>query len=103
MGNNSSSLQSRPDILLNVAETKSLMPAAEIEKISKLIDSIIKFGRNINKKNSQGLTPLMLAANFGHTSGVKTLIMLNTTVDLADNNGQTALMLASNSGQKKTF
>ena len=50
---------------------------------------------DLNKKNAQGDTPLILAAKLGRTSIAQKLIALGAEVDAEDASGRTALFLAS--------
>jgi len=50
---------------------------------------------DINKANSDGFTPLLIAAYYGHTSLVKYLVENGADVNRQDNRGWTALMYAT--------
>ena len=65
--------------------------------VSKISDKVKK---EINNPNSDGRTPLFLAAMNGHTAVVKQLIAMNPSIDKKDNNGETALLAACWNGHK---
>ena len=50
---------------------------------------------DIERKDTNGFTPLILASYFGHTSIVRYLLEQGAKVDQRDNNGWTALLYAS--------
>lgn len=50
---------------------------------------------NLNYKNIDGWTPLMMASIFGHTLLVEKLIQSGVCLDIQDNEGWTALMWAT--------
>jgi len=53
---------------------------------------------DLNVKDQNGMTALMLAAEGGHTEIVKTFIMLNANTKLVNKDGKTALDLARTNG-----
>jgi ankyrin repeat protein len=61
------------------------------------LDQVQEYVRNgdIERKDSNGFTPLILASYFGHTSIVRYLLEQGANVDQRDNNGWTALLYAS--------
>ncbi|KAK0068509.1 ankyrin repeat domain-containing protein 29 [Biomphalaria pfeifferi] len=69
MGNNLIAVQN-PLHVLDVKRTTNLMLAAQNGNKSKVID-YITFGVDIDEQNSEGLTALILAEFYGHTSVVK--------------------------------
>lgn len=58
----------------------------------------IENGADVNFKDKNGFTPLMLAANFGNTEMVKLLAQKNADLKAESNNGDTALSLAEAKG-----
>ena len=55
---------------------------------------------DINKRDANGQTPLMLAAEAGDTDRVRSLIAVGAKLDDADKQGNTALSLAQAAGHK---
>jgi ankyrin repeat protein len=62
------------------------------------VKSLLKQGVEIDVKDSEGRTPLMLAAMGGHVDVVEALISSSAAVDDQDNLGKTALWYASSNG-----
>jgi ankyrin repeat protein len=60
-------------------------------RIVKMFDYLIKKGANVNIKNNEGETTLMLAAKFGNTFMVGKLISLGVDVNVLNNNNENAL------------
>ncbi len=60
---------------------------------------LLKYGANVNHKNTFGLTPLMAAVVEKNESIIRLLLSCkNINIDLQDNNGYTALMYACTLG-----
>lgn len=55
-------------------------------------------GADVNMKDKNGFTPLMLAANFGHVDIVKYLVENGARIDDTSKNGDTALAIAEVKG-----
>ena len=62
------------------------------------VQACISGGSNLNGKNDQGTTPLMLATFRGHSSVVAALVAAEADVDATNNNGVTALDFATEIG-----
>ncbi|KAG7306284.1 hypothetical protein JYU34_008884 [Plutella xylostella] len=60
--------------------------------------SAADIGRALNKQNSQGWTPLLIACNRGHMELVNTLLSNHARVDVFDVEGRSALHLAAEHG-----
>ena len=60
---------------------------------------LLEHGADINRKNSGGLTSLMLAAEYGFTSILSILIAHKASLNLQDNQGLNALMLSAEYGR----
>ncbi|MDJ0842081.1 MAG: ankyrin repeat domain-containing protein [Acidobacteriota bacterium] len=58
------------------------------------VELLLKAGANVNGTMPGGMTPLMLAAQSGHSEIVKILLDNKARVDQTDNKGNTALMIA---------
>ena len=81
--------------------TNELIQAAtsgDFNKVSKILDSkAIK--SDVNAKDKNGDTALILAANNGKVEVVEKLLGKGADVNLADKNGNTALIWAANNGK----
>ena len=88
------------DIKFKVSE-KSLFDAVRFS-IRSEIQRIIKTGVNINAKDNDGWTPLMIAADKGDVETVRLLIELGADVNLLNSDGETALMLTAFCNNIKT-
>lgn len=76
-----------------MSENESLILAA-VSGQAGLIDLILDAGADINTRNHNQKTPLMIAASNEHVEFVATLIDYGAKVNLQDINGNTALMHA---------
>ncbi len=61
---------------------------------------LIEAVADVNAKNNDGYTALMMASGYGHTKVVKTLISYEAKINDRDKWGRTALMNASEKGHK---
>jgi ankyrin repeat protein len=70
----------------------------------KLVNLLLLKGKGIDveKKNDNGLTPLMLACHQGHTDVVGALLIAGAKVESTDQDGWNAVMIAANSGHAAT-
>lgn len=65
----------------------------------EMVDILIKNSASVNHKNDDGLTPLMMAVQNGHTEVVKDLFKAGAKEDKSKNNvGATLLMIAARLG-----
>ena len=65
----------------------------------EMLEIAAQFGRiDLNVKDQNGMTALMLAAEKGHTEIVKTFIMLKANTKLTNKTGETALDIAKANG-----
>jgi len=64
----------------------------------KLLQDLIKKGESVNKKDNDGTTPLMYAANKGKVDVMQLLIKNKANVNEQNNDGNTPLMFAAASG-----
>ena len=74
---------------LNVAAGKG-----DVEEVNRLLEMDV----DVNKKTSNGTTPLMWASLKGHTAIVQSLLTHGSSVNERTDEGVTALMLASQEG-----
>ena len=74
----------------NAAESGSLMQLQ--------LEQLLQLNVNIDFRNEDGTTALMLASNNGHHQVVELLLKEGADVNIQDNNGWTALMAASDEG-----
>jgi ankyrin repeat protein/tRNA A-37 threonylcarbamoyl transferase component Bud32 len=72
----------------------ALFDAAASGQVSRVHD-LIRQGADVNDKNGEGTTPLMLAARHGHASMAVSLVLLGANVNESDAEGRTALMVAA--------
>jgi len=63
----------------------------DVEQLKELISQ----GEKLNERNSDGLTPLLLASKKGSSESVEILIKAGASIDDDDHKGQTALWYAS--------
>jgi len=68
----------------------------DVEKVGSLLEQP---GIDVNVKNKDGRTTLIIASRCGRTKIVAMLLEKGADVDAKDNNGKTALMQASTSGR----
>ena len=73
---------------------KSIIKAAEKGNL-EAVETFIKNGVNVEIKNSNGRTALMLASRGGHTEVVKLLLDAGADIEAKGKDGMTALILAS--------
>lgn len=72
----------------------ALMSLAEMGNTSAVKD-LLATGANINMRDDQGLTALMLAIDrYPYAETVKELLAAGAVIDVVDNNGETALSIA---------
>ncbi|HJZ12402.1 MAG TPA: ankyrin repeat domain-containing protein, partial [Acidobacteriota bacterium] len=63
--------------------------------LSSIVDILLKAGADINARDDDGYTALMLAAQFGHTETLQRLLTARADIEARDKNGETALMKAA--------
>ena len=78
----------------------ALHQAAAVGNAS-VMNLLIKYGANVNQKNTSGETPLHLAARFGHTEAAQILLLQGAKMnEQTFYTRQTPLMIAAEMGQK---
>ena len=75
--------------------------ATQYAPTSALREFLQKDNVNINAKNKDGYTPLILAARFGRNEAVDELLAVGADVNRTNNYGNTALSFAARFGLKK--
>jgi hypothetical protein len=68
-----------------------------------IIRQLVNEGADINVRDAQGRTALMIAVGRGHFAAVDHLIKLGADVNICDNNGQTALSSVIGDPQRSGF
>ena len=80
----------------------SLHSAAEAGDVAK-IEPLLAFGFSIDRRDDEGLTPLMMAAKNGKLQVVKCLLKQGADPSLRDNNGSNLLHYASLGGNPEVI
>jgi len=78
-----------------------LLKAAKASNTTK-VEQLLRKGADVNAKQKDGTTALMLTAARGHTETVKVLIDAGTDVNAVSENGNTGLMFAAFNGHTET-
>ncbi len=87
---------------LNQSGYTLLHVAAKIENSTSIINKLIELGLDIDIKDSNGNTPLMIAANYNCPKNVKTLLELKANHSIYNNNLNTALDLSCSGNYLET-
>lgn len=74
-----------------------------LDKNINSFNSLIKYGANINIKNSDGSSPLLYAIDYEAVDFANILIQNNADVNIADNKSMTPLILASKNNFELDF
>ncbi|MCX6773470.1 MAG: ankyrin repeat domain-containing protein, partial [Candidatus Micrarchaeota archaeon] len=80
---------------------KMILDASKYGK-TKRVERLLKAGANIEAKDNDNWTPLMIAAMNGHTQTCALLLEHNASIDAKENDGRTALIIAANNGRTQT-
>jgi len=80
-------------MICSCVSSRQIHLAVKQNDLDKVSEYVMQGG--IELRDSNGFTPLILAAYFGHTSIVKYLLEQGANVDQRDKNGWTALIYAS--------
>jgi ankyrin repeat protein len=80
---------------------EGLLNAAEAADTRKM-ESLLNAGAGIEAKDSEGMTPLMLAAWLGRSKGCIFLLNRGANIEATDSRGWTPLMHAANHLRKET-
>ena len=69
-------VEKRKDDIFSVDSSGStlLHTAAKVENSDAIITRLVELGLNIHSKDEQGNTPLIIAANYGCTKNIKTIV-----------------------------
>ena len=87
----------RPKPDADIINTALLLAATSGSAVTVL--ALINAGADLEAKNQDGKTALVLAAENGHDASVKALLAARPTAN--DNNNNTALLLAAQNGHPK--
>jgi len=82
------------NVNMPVGDGTALSAAAQ-QGDADLCRYLLSQGVDINRKNMQGATPLVIALDYGHPEAAQALIEAGADMNLADANGQTPLILAA--------
>ncbi|XP_019859899.1 PREDICTED: ankyrin repeat and KH domain-containing protein mask-like, partial [Amphimedon queenslandica] len=74
--------------------------SSEDNNIDDIIETLLSWNINVNRKNNDGVTPLMIASEKGYTE-VLVLLLEEADPNITDSKGRTALMHASFNGQSE--
>ncbi|MBF0147498.1 MAG: ankyrin repeat domain-containing protein [Magnetococcales bacterium] len=88
--------------ILKTADLK-IKDAEEGKKQMQIAQTLLSKGADVKAVNSEGRTPLILAANRGNVEMVQLLLKQGAEVDAKDTQGYTALMMAALAGQDKVI
>jgi hypothetical protein len=83
---------------LNELKETKLMAAAAEGRSALELKMLVRAGASVCKTRPDGVTAIWLAAQFGHTSCIKTLAELRADVNQAANDGATPAYIAAQSG-----
>ena len=67
-----------------------------------VVETLIRFGADVNARDSEGRTPLMLLDDDAEDGLIEFLVRNGADLDLTDNEGNTALILAADGRESKT-
>ncbi|XP_059168282.1 putative ankyrin repeat protein RF_0381 [Physella acuta] len=87
----------------NTTHISSSFFVAVREKNNKFLEYLLDNGNDVNVKNPDGLTPLMIAADSGNTEMVQCLLAHGADVNMTDGNKMSALMFAASRGDVKNM
>jgi ankyrin repeat protein len=82
-----------------MASVGEALISACVDGQAREVGRLLSGGADINDADEQGLTPLMVASNYGHVEVVDMLLAAEANVHAADDSGGTALYHASFKGQ----
>src|SRR5262245_56803210 len=87
--------------LVNLRKNELLFKAVTTSN-AEAISSLINAGADVNAVNRDGQTPLLWAADRGHTETVRLLIAKGAAVNAVNEYGNAALLLAARCGHTET-
>ncbi len=99
----SSALKEHLNSLLLIAAAQD--PRGEVrdrDGLTQAVAELLDRGADVDGRNFNGVTALMVAAQNGHTETVAKLLALGANVNRAASNGATALMVAAQDGHTQT-
>ena len=87
-----------PDAVIDPVTQESLISWYSSQQNLEMIQLLSEFGVNVNATNSEGITPLMVAAAKGCVPIVQCLVNNGAAVNATDSKGSTALVFAARWG-----
>jgi hypothetical protein len=88
------SIEQGANVNMTVGDGTALSAAAQ-RGDADLCRYLLSQGADINRKNMQGATAMVIALDYGHPEAAQALIEAGADINLADANGQTPLILAA--------
>lgn len=88
-----------PDFVTDFLGNAPILCIAASEGITPMINLLLEFGSDVEKSNSQGSTPLILASAKGHYDVVRQLVASGSSLGHSDTSKRCALVHAARSGK----
>lgn len=92
-----------PNIPTDFLKRSPILCIAAYEGMTSLVSVLLEFGADVEKQNTEGHTPLILASMRGYTDIARLLVAGNSSLGKCDNNKQCALVHAAKYGQSNVL